>query len=261
MFKGFQNTSRSNGFNGFPALNFQMNNEAYGFSGCTFWLDAAYGLNTQADSASVSSWQSRIGGVTFTQSTAATQPIFVLASTSFNNLPAVYFDTPSAPKFMSLTNQFVSFTEEQMTLVVVYKYLNISTGFSTYKVASILTDSNFLAARNQGYQLAWRSHSTTNVGLWAGSDNQVFTSSEPYSTNSTILIITKDKMMYNNTLVSSINQIANRTAGFFTNINGNGSAAFSGEFIIPEVLIFNRMFSDDEMSSISNRLNTKYVIY
>lgn len=90
MFKGFQSKSRQ--FNGFPNLNFQVNNERFGFSGAVLDLDARYSTNTTTDGASISSWVDTIGNIAFTQSTAANQPIFDLNNPSFNNLPAINFN-------------------------------------------------------------------------------------------------------------------------------------------------------------------------
>ena len=89
MFKGFQNTSSQ--FKGFPHLNFQMNNEAYGFSGCTHWLDAGFGLDTQTDLSAITQWNDKVGASKWVQLTAGNQPRLRLADASFNNLPTIDF--------------------------------------------------------------------------------------------------------------------------------------------------------------------------
>jgi hypothetical protein len=99
MFKGFSDSSRNKEFHGFPNLNFQMNNEAYGFSGCTFWLSSESGLSTQTDNTLLTSWVDKISNIRFLQSTAGNQFTYFSAIPAFNNYPAVFFGVGS--KFMT----------------------------------------------------------------------------------------------------------------------------------------------------------------
>lgn len=245
MFKGFQNTSRTNGFNGFPALNFQMNNEAYGFSGCTFWLDAAYGLNTQTDLAAVSSWQTRIGGVIFVQNTAANQPIFNLSDISFNNLPTVNANTTN--KFM--TNNSAISIDNNKTFAWISK-----------PDANGLTDT--ILGSNTAYTIL----------LDSGADNASITGPGVYSssgsftgitenTSPKISIWTYSTVVVNGT-VEKTGTYTGRNDSFYNLFRYNtGTSLYNYNGRLAELIIYNYKMNSDQMTQLSSRLNSKYAIY
>lgn len=88
MFKAFQKGQQ---FKGFPALNFQLNNERFGFSACTFDLDARYNTNTLTNGAAISSWRDTIGYYNFSQATAGNQPSYNSTTLLLNNYPSIQF--------------------------------------------------------------------------------------------------------------------------------------------------------------------------
>jgi len=241
MQKGFQDTSRSQLFRGFPNLNFQMNNEAYGFSGCTFWLDAAYGLNTQTDLAAVSKWVDRIRGISFEQATAGNQPRLLTANANFNNLPTVEFND-TARRMAS--SQFVT-NGGTIAFIANYNTLNttrnvlIGTDLAntdTIVMASTIADVNGVAVTNG-----------TNVRI----------SGTTESTTVKIVVLTDSFVYVNGAQEAStsfdfedgFNQIGSSIS---TNANG-----LTGN--IAEILIFNRNMESANAAILSTNINANRV--
>jgi hypothetical protein len=245
MFKGFQGKSRQ--FNGFPNLNFQANNEAYGFSGCTFWLDAAYGLNTQTDLAAVSSWIDKISGISFNQTTAANQPRFILSTSSLNNLPSVEFQTSSA-RFMT-SNNIVGIN-------------NILTIFVVYKI-NLLNNYNILAFNSSSFtpgslQLANNSSVNNGFGIYDGSNaNTKVIGDTVKDTNAHIAILTNNTITKDGNLVATTNWFPK----FGINILGQNSATNSVQSYIAEFGIYNKELDTTQIAQLSSRINSKYAIY
>jgi hypothetical protein len=251
MFKGFQKGQQ---FKGFPALNFQMNNEAYGFSGCTLWLDAAYGLNTQTDGASISSWQSRIGETTFIQKTAGNQFSYEDSLLAFNNYPAILSNTGA--RFMTsnnsigLSNNFTIAFVVQRTSAI--QQANVICHGNLDNISLSATDwfgagGNFTA-------------SITGYGFYnsiAGAVAKIVSTNE--DSNAHIVIIT------NNTLcIDGVNVVTSGNAIPFGSINclgyNNSNAPWGG--YLGEMLIYsNNKLSDSDCIQLSDRLNQKYAIY
>jgi hypothetical protein len=92
MFKGFSDSSRNNEFHGFPNLNFQMNNEVFGFSGAVMDFDAEHFTSTKINNANVVFWNDKINQIQFIQNTAAQQPLYVLNDSEFGNKPSLNFN-------------------------------------------------------------------------------------------------------------------------------------------------------------------------
>lgn len=241
MFKGFQSKNRQ--FNGFPNLNFQQNNEAYGFSGCTFWLDAAYGLNTQTDLAAVSSWQSRIGGITFIQATAANQPRFVLNDPNFNNLPSV---------------QVIS-TARFMTSVLPIT-ISSSTTFCWISKPDSNTNTDTILGSNAAYTIL----------LDGGSDNAAITGAGLYSNTGTFTGTTEGTnprialFTYNNVYYNGVNEKTGTYTGNnqpFFNLFRYSTTTFNYTGRLAELLVFNYKMTPGQMQNLSDNINLKYAIY
>jgi hypothetical protein len=247
MFKGFSDSSRNQEFHGFPNLNFQMNNEAYGFSGCTFWLDAAYGLNTQTDLAAVSSWEERILGMRFVQATAGAQPRLVVSEASFNNLPCIDFYSNS--RFMQSFNGLVNISKN-FTVGVVYQVTSISAG------ANLLFDSTLLA-NSKTIMLAGNNSSVTGLGIYPQiSTAEMATNIEDLLSH--IGVLTDDEI-----LVDGVQEITG-SASFNTSFDllgasGNTSRRIQGK--IAEIIVFNTKLNSSQCIALSDRLNSKYAIY
>jgi hypothetical protein len=240
MFKGFQNNRRSNGFNGFPALNFQMNNEAYGFSGCTFWLDAAYGLNTQINLAAVSLWESRVGGFSFSQATAANQPRLILSEPTYNNYPVV--QAYDSGRFMNSNKTF-----NGITCVFIANYdtlLNLNILFALDNANNVFCGGTVLGPNGFGVRRAttYYSGNTENI-------------------NPKICVISNFGIMVNGVLELSqtVSRLDFAATQLFGSPNGGLNERFFGK--LGELIFFNREFTQDEASQISSRLNSKYAIY
>jgi hypothetical protein len=241
MFKGFQNNRRSNGFNSFPALNFQMNNEAYGFTGCTFWLDAAYGLNTQTDLAAVSSWQPRIG-YQFLQNTVANQPRLILSDAAYNNFSTVDFNGGSK----RLTANYP-----------------ISLGLTTAIIANYTTIqivNNVIGSSTSNYSVFLGGSAANFNGCGISDGGNVFSGTTD-NTNVKIFILTKSIILVNGVNEAGtpptwatnfqFDQIAMRQT--LTNQSLNGKVA--------EIIMFNYEMSLSQCQRLSDNINTKYAIY
>jgi len=245
LFKSFQNNRRSNGFNGFPSLNFQMNNEAYGFSGCSFWLDAAYGLNTQTDLAAVSSWRDKIRGIEFTQNTVANQCTWKNSLLAFNNLPAIFIALDN--KFMTTTqpigisSNFTIAVIGQRTAVLdqIHVLLNASLG-TTYITDTLVWGGNFSA-------------NTTGIGLYSGFAQKIVSTVE--DTNPHIAVLTNTEIAIDGV------QVATGSVSSFGPIQALGYNNIVGSFggYVGEIIIWGGVRHD--AVSVCNAINQKYAIY
>jgi hypothetical protein len=239
MFKGFQKGQQ---FKGFPALNFQMNNEAYGFSGCTFWLDAAYGLNTQTNLAAVSNWTDKISNRLFTQSTAANQPRFISSELNFNNYPVVEF--LGARHIVANSSIGV----KDVTISFIAK-VNIT---STQQ--NVLFGNNTSNSGANGHILM-RQASVGGIGVYNG--NSAILNSGVIDTSTHIVVITNNEIV-----VDGVSKITGNwiPAVSLDSINiNNGNSGLQG--MVAEIIIYNRKLSSSEMIILSNNINTKYAIY
>lgn len=246
MFKGFQNTSRTNGFNGFPALNFQMNNEAYGFSGCTFWLDAAYGTNTVTDLAAVSLWTDKIRNIRFEQSTAANQPYYIASHASYNNLPVI--SSSSGTKY--ITSRFgLTIDPSNYTFVCIANYDTLQGG------NCILGHTTSATQFAIGGSFAnWNGVTFYNSPL-----NQIQVTGTTDSTSVKIAVMTNNNLYVNGSLEST-QSITSVDVAFNQIFGGrNGTNILFGN--IAELIIFNKSINSSECVQLSNRINSKYAIY
>lgn len=256
MFKGF---SKSNNFKTFPSLNFQVNNEVYGFSGCISWLDPTSGLNTQTDLAAVSSWQDKINGIIFSQSTAGAQPRFIAADANFGNKPTVNFNTTG--KGLICSNGIVY--DKNYTIAIVYLYTSDATGTSWN--SRIISDNDLTSPRTNGAGYFWNANNNgairNQTGFYTGGANNVVSSSTLYNTNAYITIANKNLWIANNSSVAMSIGSTSIIPSFQFNAIGAAFANFSGIFTIAEILIYKQTLNLQDASMLSDRLNTKYAIY
>lgn len=241
MFKGFQNTSR--GFNGIPNLNFQMNNQAYGFSGCTFWLDAAYGLNTQTDLAEVSSWQTKIGNATYIQTTVANQPRFIKNDVNFNNYPSVEFTTSG--KNLTLPNS--NYITLGFTILCVVKYDSLVAANSIMRRADN-GGGLYIGGTSAGYEgPTWRSPINGGVQITSNAD----------SSNPAICVFTPERIYLNGSQTNT-----GTATGFNTGISTIGSSDVNSLYgRLCEVVAFGYVMTTSQIESLSANINLKYAIY
>jgi len=246
MFKGYQDTSRSQLFKGFPNLNFQMNNEAYGFSGCTFWLDAAYGLNTQTDLAAVSSWKDRISNWEFAQATAGNQPRLDASNANFNNYPTIeFFDTA---RFMDSQRGGLTINKAT-TVAFVAKYDTINTTnvvLGSQSVAGQMGLGGTLASVNGPNYI---------------STGSVISSGTTESTTTKIVIINLNEIV-----VDGVQEFSGGIADFpdWTCDRIGRRVNTTAQQLrghIGEILIFNNVLSSTDMVRLSDNINLKYALY
>jgi hypothetical protein len=243
MFKGFSDSSRNKEFHGFPNLNFQMNNEAYGFSGCTFWLDAAYGLNTQTNLAAVTEWNDKIINIKFTQSTAANQPVYLTSVAEFNNYPAIHFvDTTD---FMS-SNLFGS----GVTYAIVAKVNLISAGGNVLLTTSVASVNSI--------SLAGDDPDIVGIGIYgAGGLGASLMNTTIEDTNPHIIIITPTEIVVDGVQSATSSGVA--LSGFNTLGGANTSRRILG--YVGEIICFDKHFNSQECITLSTNINSKYAIY
>lgn len=237
MFKGFQDNSALQQFHGFPNLNMQQATSAYGFSGVTFWLDAAYGLNTQTNLGAVSRWQARVGGSIFEQTTAGSQPRLILSDANYNNLPSV--ESTSLAREMTA---FVGFKfNPQITLAVISK-VNTITNQNTIFGAT----ANNIHDGGTGTGLNGFGISTTFQGTTE-------------SVNTRIKILTSTNIFVNGT-IETTGTIGSLNQEYFTIFRQSGT---NNTLIgtIAEIIAFGYAMTSDEAIALSNNINQKYAIY
>ena len=236
MFKGFSDSSRNQEFHGFPNLNFQMNNEAYGFSGCTFWLDAAYGLNTQTDLGAVSRWVDKAQNRLTYQHTAGQQPRLIASDPDFNNLPSIQFQ--SNIRFLDL------------------EPLDIPTSPAITIALAIKKNADMANANTILESLGNASVSIKPIAVWNGASivmNSGVNDNLPH-----IVVITNNEIVVDGVQTVTGNWIPSSS---FKRLSHN---AFSRNALanVAEIIIYNgNLLNSDQCIQLSDRLNSKYAIY
>jgi hypothetical protein len=263
MFKGFSDSSRNKEFHGFPNLNFQMNNEAYNFSGCTFWLDAAYGLNTQTDLAAVTKWVDRIQNISFEQSTAANQPRLLVSDADFNNNPSI--DFYSTARRMNATSGYGISLSIRNTYAFVYKKISNSTGTSGNRITPLMVNNPAATTAASIYGVFMsRTTSTEPIDsntFGVGSNTSTFESSAGGDTNPHIAIVSGLNMVIDGVDVTPGVDWPGAGLATILQIGGNGAANVNSVFKIAEKIVFARNLSLNECIRLCNNLNTKYALY
>jgi hypothetical protein len=252
MFKNYQDTSSADQFKGFPNLNFQGSNSAYRFSGVSFWLDAAFGLNTQTNLGAVSRWQQRVGGGVFTQGTAGNQPRLILNDANYNNFPSVEAQDTARYMFGNFTYDALNMTIAIISKVNTPQQFNCIFGSPTpgnNDPARSISDGGL----NSG-MTGFGSHSINP----AGSGVSFLGNTE--NTNARIKILTANNVIVN----SNIETTGTANAGLsittsqlfrtqFFNYNLVGSLA--------EVIVYNYSMTSTDAIALSDRINQKYALY
>jgi hypothetical protein len=247
MFKGFQSKSRQ--FNGFPNLNFQTNNEAFGFSGWYWLQDAEYGLNTSVNLDPVTRWQSKIGYYIFSQSTAANQPRLILNDSDFNNYPSVDFSVDRNRALQTLNAASIDMYNPGSTFVFVYK-LALVNNMNNILSFNAITNQNIVGGGTLSH--------ITGFGLTTSVNAQFLSTIEDAAKHLAIIICNKtnSEIIIDGVSVAtgsiSISQSFNLLGGVI-GTNMNGKIAFAGSL--------NRSMSSVDAIELSSRINLKYGIY
>lgn len=255
MFKGFQN--KANQFNGFPNINFGQNvNQAYGFSGIIYHLDAAYGLNTQTNLGAVSSWSPKVGNAQWIQSTAGNQPRLLTADGNFNNYPTVdFYDTA---RRMSLFSGSVQVPISSVSTVVWIAKM-IAVNPNSNSLNAILGNNSSIV--NNAYTLGGTFINITGIGYMTDNSNQAVTTIE--NTNTHIVIMSDTYCIVDGTSVTFTISSGNNFNTFYWNrLGGNrdlDAQALNGQ--IAEIIIFPYKLSSTDAIRLSNNINSKYAIY
>lgn len=247
MFKGFQSKSRV--FNGFPNLDFQLNNELFGYSGWYWVQDGEYGLNTNINLDPVTRWQARIGNIVFAQSTAANQPRLILNDADFNNYPSVDFSVDRNRALQTLNGASIDMYNPGSTFVIVYKLALVS-NMNNILSFNLITNQNIVGGGTLAH--------ITGFGLTTNVTAQFLSNVEDAAkhlaiiicnkTNSEIIIDGVSAATGSITIAQSFNII-----GGIIGTNMNGKIAFAGAL--------NRSMSSADAIVLSSRINSKYAIY
>ena len=238
MFKGFNNRQQHS----FPNINFGGNyGQAYNFSRCLLWLDAAYGTSTVVNGANISSWIDKISGVRYTQGTAGSQPTYVASDANFNNFPTVNFGTATE----RLLNGSSTFGIGATTIAMIVRM----TGNAT--LASIILGST----TNTGFGANGNGASVTGFGFYANGTPSTISDIEDTSMH--IVIANRNFIM-----VDGLNETTSTSVNTF-NFSGIGSsfANSTPNCIIAEVLIYDYEMSQTEANQLSSNINAKYLKY
>jgi hypothetical protein len=247
MFKSYQDTSSADQFKGFPNLNFQGSNSAYGFSGVSFWLDAAFGLNTQTNLGAVSRWQQRVGGGVFEQATAGNQPRLILSDANYNNFPSV--EAQDSARFMDAVNG-IPFNPN-ITIAVISK-VNTQTGevhVITNGGASSIVSGVIDGGTSAGF---------TGFGI---RPNQSLPSIQgtTETTTARIKIVTGT-----NVIVNGVNETTGLIGSQISNMNRIfrlDGALRQMIGTIAEIIAFNYSMTSTDAIALSDRINQKYALY
>ncbi len=236
MFKGFNNRQQ----NSFPNINFGGNyGQAYNFSRCLLWLDAAYGTSTVVNGANVSLWQDKINGVQYTQATAGNQPTYVASDANFNNLPALNFSS----RFLRSTTSFALGTG---TLAIVMR----ATANNQTSKNLILGNGDTIGFASGGVNAA-----ITGYGFYNG--NVALTRTNVEDANMHIIIANRDFI-----IIDGVNQTS-ATSNVFLNFThiGGGDVNNSTSCTIAEILIYDYNMSETDAIQLSSNINAKYLKY
>lgn len=229
----------------------QQATSAYGFSGVTFWLDAAYGLNTQTNLGAVSSWQQRVGGGTFVQATAANQPRLILNDANYNNLPSVQsVDFNRAMIAQQGTGLKVN---PQITIAVVSKVDTIN------GINGIIGNTTGITADAAGVNDGGSFANYNGFGYTTGNTQRLQGTTE--STNPRIKILTSTNIIINGVIETTgsfsdtrdLNGLFGVATGVFQSTKLIGSIA--------EIIAFGYSMTSDEAIALSNNINQKYALY
>ncbi|CAB4137581.1 hypothetical protein UFOVP318_43 [uncultured Caudovirales phage] len=247
MFKSFQDTSALQQFHSFPNLNMQQATSAYGFSGVTFWLDAAYGLNTQTNLGAVSRWQARVGGSVFEQATAGSQPRLILSDANYNNLPSV--ESVSNARFMQSDPNLGLKYNGNNTIAVISKVntINLANGIigRSETVGWGINDGGSVAGAN-GF-----SHVFNGTLILQGT-TETNTTRIKIITNTNVIINGSNETTGTNTI---------QTTEYFNLFRTQNATAGNLIGSIAEIICFGYSMTSDEAIALSNNINQKYALY
>lgn len=237
MFKGFNNRQQHS----FPNINFGGNyGQAYNFSRCLLWLDAAYGTSTVVNGANVSSWVDKINGVTYSQGTAGSQPTYVASDLSFNNLPALNF---SGFRLMFGSNTFGLGSLTHAIIVRATSVLAVAHNI-------ILGEGQFAGFGGLGNAAA-----ATGYGYYSSST--AFTKTNIEDTAMHIIVANRNFI-----IIDGVNQTSQTSATtlLFSAI-GSSNGNFGTNSVIGEILLYDYLMSETDAIQLSANINAKYLKY
>ena len=251
MYKAYQDTAKSALYKGFPALVHQMNNEAYGFSGCSFWLDAAQGLNTQTNLGAISQWVERIKKGKFEQTTAGNRPRLITSDINFNNLPVVEFNAQQ--RYLDAAVEFGGMlVSPRKTFLLVFQKTSNASG-TNHRTVLIGEPGG----ANAGQSFNMEASSGNNVGFFSGLSAQSI-SATPYNTNPHIIAVNVNGFVDNGVSVTVTGTTFEDAV--YSRISGSLGTT-SGTFKLAKVVCWEQLLSQTDLVQLCGNVNTKYAIY
>lgn len=244
MFKHF---SQKRGFEGFPRSNFRMQQSAYNFPDCLFWLDASFGVNTQVNLDPVIHWTDRISGIRFQQDSPTRQPRYVASDANFNNFPSV--QTINASRSMIAVNGSINPTKTR-TLAFVAKADAFSAG------------TTFLSGLTQSdgeISLGGTNAAQTGIGVY----NAFFTQRMVTTIEDTAphIVLINENEIWVDGVSQSVTGTGWTVFSAWLQIFGQPGLGYGLQGRIAEILLFNQKITGADAVSLSDNINAKYAIY
>lgn len=241
-------------------------------SNLQLWLDASQ-LNLSNDTA-VSSWTDNSGnGYNATQGTLANRPTF--KTNILNGRPSLLFDGTDSLSIPSSTSNFKFLHSTDSSLFIVLQpgvvsdpavnYILISTGASTANIGYSLRFADSPASNNGINSFIYFgssgntvvSNAVNNV-LTANTFNYFRVMSQPTNgtaANRSEIQVDLSTVIKNNTQTNTAST-SNSSSNLFIGQSDTGAFPFSG--YISEIIIYNKILSSSETTSVQNYIRSKY---
>jgi hypothetical protein len=245
MFKGFNNRQQ----HGFPNLIFRGDISAYGFGGVSFWLDAAFGLNTQTNLGGVSYWMPRVGASPFIQNTAGNQPRLILNDANYNNFPSVEsFGIQSARRMDAVYGLRIN---PQITVAVVSKVNTIET---INGIIGTQFSTSFPTLVDGGTNANYN-----GFGFFSNVTTPILQGTTE-STNPRIKILTSTDIIING-VVETTGSLGTQAIELTRLFMASGVASTNMVGSIAEIITFDYSMTQAQAQQLSSNINSKYAIY
>lgn len=212
---------------------------------CILWLDAIDNSTITQSSNLVSAWRDKSGrGNNAIQGTSANQPSINL--NTINGLPAIAFNGSSS----SMTGNLTGFSGQPYSI------------FTIGQRRSSAAFNYFFSSSAMSVNLGWRADNVIYHQMFGGAVNTISVIATPvYTTPTPIILAGTQSSTKRNTYLNSITSAVTDT---FANDNATATQFSLGFFNLyasidlGEIIIFNRVLSDEERTKIIRYLSNKW---
>jgi hypothetical protein len=220
-------------------------------SGCQLWLNAGLGI-TKDGSDNISAWADQSGnGNHATQINGINQPKFIASSPYFNNKPAILFD--GSNDFFNGTT-IPNINTSDFTLFVV-NYGKTPKPLSSFFEINTYSNGWLFGVRDGGYGYnIYNNNDYMYIYEYTDSGDlysKILSSQKDYTTKTDILVGGQIITSSTSAVLNGIFTNANYKIGLFSGFN-----YFNG--YICDVLLYNRLLTDGEKSSVNDYFATQY---